>query len=154
MSGVVHDMRLESADAQRALSRLSPELWAQISDEVGSLLEDQTKRRIEDEKTAPDGTPWAPWSPTYAARLKKRNRTTARSLLVGEGSLRDSIQNLVVGSDIMVGTNMVYGAIHQFGGDTSSGHPPIPARPYLGLSAENATEVEDLVLTRVTEVLQ
>lgn len=154
MVGVVHEVRLESAEAQRALARLSPALLDQLADEVGSMLEDQTKRRIEDEKTAPDGTPWAPWSPRYAARLSKRNRVTARSLLVGEGNLRESIQNLVTGTDIQVGTNLVYGAIHQFGGDTSAGHPAIPARPYLGLSAENATEVEQLVVDRVEEMVR
>jgi len=154
MSGVVHDVQLESREANAALARLSPDLLAQIADEIGSLVEDQTKRRIEDEKTAPDGTPWAPWSPSYAARLKKRNASSARSLLVGVGDLRESIQNLVVGTDVMVGTNLVYAAIQQAGGDTSAGHPPIPARPYLGLSIENATEIEDLVIDRVAEVLQ
>jgi phage virion morphogenesis protein len=154
MSGVVHEIQLESTEAQRALARLSPALLAQVSDEVGSLIEDQTKRRIEDDKTSPDGQPWAPWSPRHVARLSKRNRATARSLLVGEGDLRDSIQNLVTGTDIMVGTPVIYGAIHQFGGDTSAGHPAIPARPYLGLSIENATEVEELVLDRASEVLQ
>lgn len=151
MAGVVHEVSLDSAAAQAALARLSPELLAQVADEIGAMVEDQTKRRIEDEKTAPDGTPWAPWSAGYAERLAKK---TARSLLVGEGNLRDSIQNLVTGTDIAVGTNLPYGAIHQFGGDVSQGHPPIPARPYLGLSVENATEIEDLVLIRVEEVLR
>lgn len=151
MAGVVHDVRLESEAAQAALSRLSPALLAQLADEVGSLVEDQTKRRIVQEKTAPDGTPWAPWSPRHAARLSQK---TARSLLVGVGDLRDSIQNLVTGTDIAVGTNLIYGAIQQFGGDTAAGHPAIPARPYLGLSAENASEIEQLVLTRVEEELR
>lgn len=154
MTGIVHEFTLDSAAAQAALARLSPGLLAQLSDEVGALVEDQTKRRIADEKTAPDGTPWAPWSPKYASRLQRRNKVTARSLLVGEDNLRDSIQNLVTGTDIVVGSNLIYAAIHQFGGDTSRGHPAIPARPYLGLSIENATEVEDLVLHRVEELLK
>lgn len=154
MTGLVHEVTLDSAAAEAALARLSPELLARIADDVGSLVENQTKRRIADEKTSPEGQPWAPWSLGYAARLSRPNRTTARSLLVGNPNLLPSIQSLVTGSDIVVGTNMVYGAIHQFGGDTSQGHPPIPARPYLGLSIENATEVQDLVLERVEEVLR
>lgn len=154
MTGVVHEFTLDSAAAQAALARLSPGLLAQLADEVGALVEDQTKRRIADEKTAPDGTPWAPWSPKYASRLKRPNKLTARSLLVGSGDLRDSIQNLVTGTDVAVGSNLNYAAIHQFGGDASRGHPAIPARPYLGLSIENATEIEDLVLDRVEELLK
>lgn len=156
MVGVVFDTQLDSTAAEAALARLSPELLAQMSDEVGALIEDQTKRRIADDKTAPDGTPWASWSASYEARIKKRNRITARSLLVGEGNLRDSIQNLVTGTEIRVGTNLEYGAMHQFGG-TKAQFPnlwsDIPARPYLGLSIADRTEIEDLIVTRVEEVL-
>lgn len=35
-----------------------------------------------------------------------------------------------------VGLNLVYGAIHQFGGE-EAGRLGLPARPYLGLSAED-----------------
>ncbi|MCZ7599370.1 MAG: phage virion morphogenesis protein [Gammaproteobacteria bacterium] len=43
---------------------------------------------------------------------------------------------------VEVGTNLVYGAIHQFGGRAGRGHSVnIDARPYLGLSAEDEDEV-------------
>lgn len=150
MVGVVFDTQLDSTAAEAALARLSPELLAQMADEVGALIEDQTKRRIADDKTAPDGKPWASWSARYEARIKKRNRITARSLLVGEGNLRDSIQNLVTGTEIRVGSNIEYAAVHQFGSADGRG---IPARPYLGLSIADRTEIEDLIVTRVEEVL-
>jgi phage virion morphogenesis protein len=150
MSGVTHTLVIDSLEAQRALGRLSPDLMAQLADEVGGLVADQTKRRIESEKTAPDGTPWAPWSARHARRVAgaSPNRVSARSLLVGEGNLLEANQQYPGGSDVIVGNNLEYGAIHQFGGRG------IPARPYLGLSIANAAEVEELVLDRLAEVLQ
>lgn len=150
MVGVIFETQLDSAAAASGLARLSPALLAQMSDEVGALVEDQTKRRIADDKTAPDGTPWAPWSARHAARITKRNQITARSLLVGEGDLLGSIQNLVTGTEIRVGTNLEYGAVHQFGSADGGG---IPARPYLGLSAADSAEIEKLILVRVDGVL-
>jgi phage virion morphogenesis protein len=151
MVGVLFETHLDSAAAEAALARLSPALLAQLSDEIGGLVEDQTKRRIADDKTAPDGDRWASWSARYAARIKKRNRTTARSLLVGEGNLLGSIQNLVAGTEIQVGSNLEYAAVHQFG---STDGLTIPARPYLGLSSADRAEIEDLIVTRLGEVLE
>lgn len=115
---------------------------------IGAILESSTKRRIADEKTAPDGTPWVPWSESYD---ETRNHSV-HSLLVGEGDLRDSIQNYSTGTTTRVGTNMIYGAIHQFGGEEVD--IAIPARPYLGLSAEDEAEIRELVTGEIEEALQ
>lgn len=151
MAGVLFDAEIDLSEAQAKLARLSTRDLDALSYAIGSLIEDQTKRRIADEKTAPDGTPWAPWSEAYAASLKKPNRVNPRSLLVGEGDLLGSIQNYTTGEVARVGTNLVYGAIHQFGGEAVG--IPIPARPYLGLSAENVREIEDLVTDQLEELL-
>ena len=101
---------------------------------MGAEAESQTRRRITDEKTAPDGTPWDPWSRDYAA-----SRHGGNSLLEGEGDLVDSIGFEVNGGQVEIGTNLVYGAIHQLGGKDVNIH--IPARPYLGVSAENEADL-------------
>lgn len=152
MAGVDFEAEVDLTEAQAALSKLSSRDLDTLSYEIGSLIEDQTKRRLMDEKTAPDGTPWAPWSEAYAESLKRSNRANPRSLLVGEGNLKDSIQNYTTGETVKVGTNLVYGAIHQFGGEPVDMN--IPARPYLGLSSENAAEIEDLVAGRLEDLLQ
>jgi phage virion morphogenesis protein len=74
------------------------------------------------------------------------------ALLVGRGDLRDSIQNYTSGDTIRVGTNLVYGAIHQFGSNGAEGG--IPARPWLGLSREDEREITDLVIGRLEDLLQ
>lgn len=152
MAGVSFEADLDLSEAQAALANLSTRDLDALTYEIGSLIEDQTKRRIMDEKTAPDGTPWAPWSDAYAESLKRPNRTNPRSLLVGEGDLLGSIQNYTTGETVQVGTNLVYGAIHQFGGEPVGIN--IPARPYLGLSDDDAQEIEELVAGRLEDLLQ
>jgi len=151
MAGAMVTITLDPAgmaDARAALDRLFSAGLQQVSTEIGSLVEDQTKRRIADDKTAPDGTPWADWSEDYAATRK----AGVQSLLVGRGDLLGSIQNYTSGDTIRVGTNLVYGAIHQFGSAGAEGG--IPARPYLGLSREDEREITDLVIGRLEDLLQ
>ena len=66
---------------------------------------------------------------------------------MGEGDLLDSIQFITRGAEVEVGTNLIYGAIHQFGGAEVG--MKIPARPYLGLSPDNEANllgvVEDFI---------
>lgn len=151
MTGVSFEAELDLSDAQAKLARLSTSDLDALTYAIGSLIEDQTKRRINSEKTAPDGTPWAPWSEAYAEGLKDMGKT-ARSLLVAENHLLTSIQNYTTGETARVGTNLIYGAIHQFGGEAVG--IPIPARPYLGLSDENAREITDLVADTLEDLLQ
>lgn len=125
----------------RQVSRRDPSL----AEVVGALVENQTRRRLQDEKRSPSGVPWAPWSPAYAA-----TRHGNHSLLIDTGALQDSIQYLVDGDDIEVGSNLVYAHRQQEGDNFDSGSlgdlvGGIPARPFLGVSAENATEIESAV---------
>lgn len=147
MSGVTFEADIDAAVG--ALGRLTEEQLALLAYEIGALVEDQTKLRIADEKAAPDGTPWAPWSARHAATRNTGN-AIRHSLLVGEGDLRDSIQNFTTSLDAVVGTPLIYGATHQFGSTDGT----IPARPYLGLSADNRIAIEDLVIGRLEDLLQ
>jgi len=120
---------------------------AGLLDAIGAEGESQTRRRIEEERTDPAGQPWEPWSPRYA-----RTRHGNHSLLMGEGDLLDSIQYLVAGGTVEWGSNLVYAAIHQFGGE-EIGMPGLPARPYLGLNPENETELLAVVNDFLDEAL-
>lgn len=111
---------------------------AELRTMIGGEIENQTKRRIAEEKQSPDGTPWADWSSDYAA-----TRGPGHSLLEAEGYLANSIAFDVSGAQIEVGTNRVYGAIHQFGGAEVG--RAIPARPFLGVSNDNEDDLLALV---------
>lgn len=58
------------------------------------------------------------------------------------GGLMGSIHSEVGDDWVMVGTDKVYGAIHQFGGETGRGHKTkIPARPFLEIQDEDWPEI-------------
>ncbi len=114
---------------------------------IGEELQRTTQERFDQgQKQAPDGTPWARNSPVTIARKGRDNPLYQR------GNLQNTIRYQLRGATgVEVGTNLVYGAAQQFGmvkgyaGRTRRGAPipwgNIPARPYLGLSADDETEV-------------
>jgi phage virion morphogenesis protein len=119
---------------------------AELGDDAGAILESSTRGRF-DTQTEPDGTPWVAWSEEY-----DDTREAKHSLLVSEGDLRDSIANFTQGSEVHVGSNQIYAAHHQIGGDEiGSG---VPARPYLGISATDELDLQDLVTGRLSDLLQ
>jgi phage virion morphogenesis protein len=130
----------------RRIGKLASAQRGALLDAIGFEVEDQTRRRIADEKRAPDGTPWPDWSPRYA-----QTRHGGHSMLQGEDDLLDSIQYLVRGDQVEVGSNLVYAAIHQFGGAEVG--IPIPARPYLGVSADDAADLLAVVEAYLDQVL-
>lgn len=109
----------------------------QMMDLLGGLVESQTRRRLSQDKEGPEGEAWPDWSPAYA-----ETRRSNHHLLENEGTLIDSIHYMVEGGRVEVGSGMVYAAIHQFGG-AEAGMPQIPARPYLGVSHDDASEIEE-----------
>lgn len=119
---------------------------------IGEALQRTTQERFgQGQKQAPDGTPWARNSPVTIARKGRDNPLYQR------GNLQNTIRYQLRGATgVEVGTNLIYGAAHQFGmpkgyaGRNKRGAPlpwgNVPARPYLGLSADD--EAETLRLLR------
>ncbi len=123
---------------------------AGLLEEIGALGESQTRRRIEVEKTAPDGTPWAP------------NREGHSILLETGRHLRDSVAFIAGTDEVQWGESWEFAHVHQFGatiapkaakalifklnGKTVSARKvTIPARPSVGISAANAREITEHV---------
>ena len=109
---------------------------------LGAELETQSRRRIEAGGPAPDGAPWEPWSERYA-----ETRHGGQGMLLSEGSLLDSIQSLVGADFVETGSNLVYAAIHQFGGteDMPAGPRDVPTREWLGISEEDERDLDALL---------
>jgi len=94
---------------------------AAIMAEIASFLVSRTQRHFQTE-TGPAGK-WQPLSPrTAARRIGRRQRGTANILRV-TGRLYSSITGEASDTEARVGTNVLYGAIHQLGGEVN-----IPAR--------------------------
>lgn len=119
--------------------------------DIGSLGESQTRRRVIDEKTAPDGTPWLP--------TKQRDNP----ILHDDGDHIVGQLAFIAGkSEVSWGCWWPYAHVHQdgativpkndahlvfkLGGKTVfADKVTIPPRPLVGLSSENREELEDMV---------
>jgi phage virion morphogenesis protein len=90
---------------------------ADMMDEIAAAMLYGVQRRFETE-TAPDGSPWAALKPQTIRRRKKgrANRGAAASILRDTNLLYTSITPVADAVEAVVGTNLVYAAIHQNGG--------------------------------------
>ncbi len=158
MAGATLDVQVEDSQVGAQLA----ELVARLGDirtplqDIAEYLLQSTDARFR-QQVGPDGTPWAPLSPTTLAR-KRGSR-----ILRDSGTLQDTLRYQVSDNELALGTDRPYGAVHQFGqaqgksGKTSRGSPipwgDIPARPYLGLSSEDETEVLQIVADYLSDPL-
>lgn len=107
--------------------------------DLGEYLTETTKQRFP-AGVAPDGTPWQPNAPaTLAAYLRNGGGSGAKRPLIGETSrLSREIYHQPDQTSVEIGSGLVQSAIHQFGGQAGKGlRTTIPARPFLGLSADD-----------------
>ncbi len=128
-----------------------------LMDYLGAALESSTIHRFEEER-GPDGQRWKP---------SQRAIADAGKTLTDSGQLRSSITRRTSSDRVEIGTNKIYAGIHQFGSQEkvqvgahtrtrkSSALPGgltysvaaferqnnMPARPFLGLSSEDESEL-------------
>ena len=146
--------RLEAALGRVRAIGAAPE---PLLKQIGIAMESSTRARFRRQQ-GPDGQAWRPLNPGYAA-IKRGPAILQEHGMAG--GLMGSIGSAVQGAAVVWGTNKIYGAIHQFGGVIrpknakrlrfmmASGpvfarSVTIPARPYLGLDAEDRAEIGEL----------
>jgi phage virion morphogenesis protein len=134
----------------RAMTNTTPLMRA-----IGVGLVGSTHQRFIGQKS-PEGQAWLAVNSDYA-ETKRNSR-----ILTESGRLRDSINARATSDEVRVGTNVVYGAIHQLGGTIKPKNGEalvfrmgdrvifaksvtLPARPYLGISSEDETMVAETV---------
>lgn len=163
MSGATFSIHLDDLAARAgfaAIHRALTDKRPMLAD-IGAELESSTLNRFET-NIAPDGTPWTP---------SLHSHVTGKPTLVDEGNLRDSVHYVLDGGDaVEIGAGGVasdYAAIHQVGGTiTAKGGAlafklatgqfilaqsvKIPARPYLGVSAEDEAAIPEIALEHVS----
>ncbi|MFC6447168.1 phage virion morphogenesis protein [Shinella zoogloeoides] len=144
---------LDASDLDDA--RLKLRRWfdfepSELMTNIAAIGENQTRRRIAEEKTAPDGTPWKPNSQDTSILMQ-----TGQHLLA-------SVASFATASEAQWGAAWEYAHVHQegmtivpksaealvfqLGGETIRvKQVTIPARPFVGISDENAREIVDAV---------
>ena len=144
---------IEGLDFARAkLSTLSRLEFHELMDGLARMGQQQTQRRIEEEKTSPEGVPW-------------KANIAGTPILFQAGALYRSVDHAASATQAMWGVpaepvgGRPYARIHQFGGVitpkaarslvfTLGGRTvrakkvTMPARPYLGVSAQNGRDLE------------
>lgn len=122
-------------------------------DVIGNALVSSTQGRFH-AGIGPDGKAWKP-----SARVEAEGGQT----LVKDSHLMDSVTHQPGRMSVEVGTNKIYAGIHQFGGRITAKNGraltfqiggrwisrplvDIPARPYLGISADDGDEIESELL--------
>jgi phage gpG-like protein len=125
---------------------------------IGRLVQEQTRRRIEEEKTSPAGAAWKP-------------NIAGTSILYASGALSRSIDYAAAPASVQVGSGLVYARIQNAGGTITpktaralafqlgnrlvmTQSVTLPARTYLGLSADNQEEVVDAAEDWLGRLLQ
>ena len=114
--------------------------------EIGEILKESTQQRFVN-YTGPDGVMWEANSDVTSERKAERSGIP----LTDGGTLSDTINRKVVGNDtVMIYSPMQYAAMMQFGG-TKAEFPhlwgDIPARPFLGISTEDESEILSILRT-------
>lgn len=117
---------------------------------IAALGESQTRRRISEEKTAPDGTPWEPNSqgtPILVETGQHLLYSVAWTASASEAEWGAAWEHAHVHQNgaVIVPKN-AKALVFQLGGKTVAAKSvSIPARPFVGLSPENEQEIIDLV---------
>lgn len=168
MTGVQVDITLDDAAVREAFARLMGLMsdTTPMTRAIGVGLVSNTHARFERE-VAPDGSSWAPLNPAYA-RGKQGSGILRGSAM--RGGLMGSVTYDAGRDSVAVGSNKVYAAIHQLGGTIKprsashlvfnlGGAPvfarsvTIPARPYIGVSAEDEEMILDTIESGISRRL-
>lgn len=151
MAGALVKLKIEDQELQELLDRVMSHMtdMTPVTREIGEIVTESVQRNFEEHR-APDGTAWTPLAPSTVKQRAKKGRS-ATDILILNRILMGSIHPTPRKKSVEVGTNIVYGAVHQFGigarSNIASGRsmPAIPARPFLGVRADDWPEIKDAV---------
>lgn len=110
-----------------------------LLEEVGEILKASTIARILFTKQDPNGKAWAPWA-TSTLLSKTKRGTLSGGLLNETGALANSIKTQVASRQVTVGSDSPYGMFLQ------EGTSRMPARPFIGISKEDQSEIHEAMV--------
>ncbi len=147
MTGVALNYSVDFTDPLRALEQLRGADRRLLADEIGDYVLSETLINFDQEQT-PEGEGWEP-----SLRAIEENGKTLQDY----GHLRDSYTYLVAlnGDSVEIGSNLIYAAIHHFGGEAGrkSARIDLPARTALGLTADMEADIELMTIEFFNETI-
>lgn len=161
MSGVTLHIDVDDRRIQDALTRLieTGQNLEPIMEDIATYGENSTRDRFRTE-TAPDGSKWRP--------NQRGGKILKQQMHLLDSITRDSGDNFAEwGSD----TSVIYAAIHQFGGVIRPKNKPyltfkvpgggfrrvkqvtIPARPFVGINADDEANILDIITNNIAQAI-
>jgi phage virion morphogenesis protein len=147
MAGASVTIEFDDREVRVALQRLESvtgnlrPVFAEIGEYLAKSHDDRFARQV-----TPEGEPWTLLSIDYVIRKEKN----WDKILTLDGNLRGTLHPAVSADELQFGTNRIYGATHQFGDPDRN----IVARPFLGVSAEDETEILDILQRHIETALR
>ena len=160
MTGATITVTLDTEDLRARLGRLRAfgVDTTPLMRDIGEGIRATTQERFHT-ATDPEGQPWKPWSPAYAAVTKSSGLLRDKGM---RGGLMGSITYEAEARSVRVGSNKVYAGVQQFGATIRPVNAralrfhlgervvfakkvTIPARRYLGFGAAEREVVGDAV---------
>ncbi|MEI7475371.1 MAG: phage virion morphogenesis protein [bacterium] len=132
------EIKVEDKELQKLLNKLAEKSQnlRPLMKNIAGIMQDSVEENFEKE-----GQKWTPLSESTIKQRKKKGYWPGR-ILQRRGELAASITSKYDENSAVVGTNKVYAAIHQFGGDAGRGKKvKILARPYLKLGEKESVEI-------------
>lgn len=127
------EIRIDDKEIQQLLKKLAAktENLRPFMKNIAGIMADSVEENFDKE-----GRP-EKWTPLAKVTIKQRTKKGywPGKILQMRGDLASSITSKYDDNSAVVGTNKIYAAIHQFGGEAGRNKKvKIPARPYLKLS--------------------
>lgn len=143
----------DDRDVQAALERVFKVVsnTKPMMSEIAEYLHERTRDHFDDEQD-PDGNPWEPLADSTRQRKQDQGVPVDRILHGQTLHLRDTIFPFYSKDEAGVSTGPgtdAYAATHQFGDDRRN----IPARPYLGIGAEDEREILEIIEEEILSAL-
>ncbi len=144
MSGVSLQIDLNAEALQQAAQQLLNVDPRSMLAEIGEYQLTETLLNFDAEQT-PEGDDWV---------QSQRAAESGGKTLQDQGHLRDSYNYQVEGDRVEIGSNMVYAAIHHFGGEAGRNHSiELPARVAMGITATDEQEIRNIGTSYLQRVL-
>lgn len=137
-------IRLDSGEFEHALKGLArftdfrKRFLSELPRHVLGWVRQRIRTRLIEDDYGPDGEPWPGWADGYEGKNK---------LLFGTGTLANSIKAVFRAGVGQLSTNVVYAAIHHYGGlaGPKNRRVYIPARPWWGIGKQDEPAIEHLI---------
>lgn len=127
---------------------------------VGDYMQRRTIKECFDKEQSPDGVKWRQLSD---ARHNERSKRGSYKILSDTGELRRSVKYKAFSNYVIIGSNLKYSRIHQFGGKItvtpkmrkflhykgihlkrSTSYVTIPPRPFLGVTMSDKRHIANM----------